>query len=336
MARSTVRVAFLVLLLAFFAVLVGAIIRPFFAYLLGTVLLAFVLFPLHRRLSAFIDDRISAMILLIVSVLAIFVPVVLLTVTLPTDATELSRMLERIVTQTPIERRLEQFLGFDVPLQSMAADAPRRIADFVIGDISNILSAVTHAFLGIALSLFLLYYLLKDGEQLVTWVTEMTPLRPDVQKELFEEMSTTTWAVLKGHVLVAVVQGIVAGVGLWVVGIPHVVFWTVVMTFLELFPIVGVAAVLGPATLYLAFTGQILLAVFLFVYGLTAVAVVDDYFRALVVDRESSLHSGVILLGVFGGVYVFGVMGLFYGPIILGVFQTVVQLFNKHYGTESR
>lgn len=197
------------------------------------------------------------------------------------------------------------------------------------------MSVATHAFLGFILLLFLLYYLLKDGEQLIKWLMQMAPLRPEVQDELYTEVHGTTWAVLKGHVLVAIVQGFVAGIGLFLVGIPYVVFWTVIMMILELFPIVGVAAVLGPATLYLVLADRVLMAGFLLVYGLTAVTVVDDYFRALVVDRESSLHSAVILLGVFGGVYVFGVMGLFYGPIIVGIFKTLVRLFNENYVSKS-
>jgi len=131
-----------------------------------------------------------------------------------------------------------------------------------------------------------------------------------------------------------VIQGIVAGIGLLIVGISNVVFWTMVMVVLELFPVVGVAGVLAPAALYLALTDRLLAAGFIVVYGLTAVAVVDDYLRALVVDRESSLHSAAVIVGVFGGVYAFGVMGLFYGPVVLGLFQALIRLFSENYVEE--
>ena len=120
-------------------------------------------------------------------------------------------------------------------------------------------------------------------------------------------------------------------VGLFVLGIPNAIFWTVAMMFLAIIPIVGVAPVLGGAIIYLVAQGRFLEAVLLFVYGMTAVAVVDDYLRALVIDKESSLHSGVILLGVLGAVYFLGAIGLFVGPIILALFKATVEVFSEYY-----
>ena len=331
-ARLDSQSLFLGVLLAVFAVLVALILRPFKTYLLAVLLLAVVLAPLQERLAPRIGARLSAVVLVGVAVVGTAAPIAVLVGTLPADATSLSETAQRLFTRRRIERRLEGLLGVDVPVESILSGAPQQIASLLVGDVSTIVSGATHAFLGIVLLLFLLYYLLKDGEKLVAWLGEATPLADDVQRELFEEAHETTWAVLKGHVLVAFVQGIVAGVGLFIVGIPHVVFWTAVMMVAELFPVVGVAAVLGPAVLFLALTDRLLEAGFLLVYGLTAVAAVDDYLRAMVVDRGSTLHSATVLVGVFGGVYVFGVMGLFYGPIVVGLFKQLVTLFGEHYG----
>lgn len=329
------RSLFFGVLLAAFALLVVLIIRPFLSYLLAALLFAFVLSPLQQRLAPRLGGRIAALSLVTVAIAGIAVSVAVLLRTLPADAAELSRIVERVFTRRRIEQRLERLLGVEVPIESVLAGAPRQFAALVVGDISNIVGVTTHAFLGSVLLLFLLYYLLEDGSQLIEWLQQMTPLQQHVQEELYTEAYVTTWAVLKGHVLVAFIQGIVAGVGLSVVGIPNVVFWTAVMMVLELFPIVGVAAILGPAVLYLGVTGRVLAAGFLLLYGLTAVAVVDDYLRAMVVDRESALHSATVLVGVFGGVYVFGVMGLFYGPIVIGFFKVLVRLYNEQYRREA-
>lgn len=331
----TVHSLFFGLVLALFALLVALLLKPFLSYLLAVLLLAFVLHPLQQRLAPYLGARLSALVLVVAAIVGLILPVALMVVTLPADASDLSHAIERVSSRIRIERQLERVLDMDVSLESTLANAPRQVADVIVGDVSTLVSGATHAFLGVVLLLFVLYYLLKDGSQLVAWLQQMTPLRPEIQEDLYTEASVTTWAVLKGHVLVTAIQGIVAGIGLFIVGVPYVVFWTVLMMFLELFPIIGVAAVLGPAVLYLGVTGRLLEAGFLLLYGLTAVTVVDDYLRALVVDQESSLHSAVILLGVFGGVYVFGVMGIFYGPIILGIFKTLIQLSNERYVPET-
>jgi predicted PurR-regulated permease PerM len=337
--ERTVEGLFFGALLLAFGYLAALVFLPFLTYLLAAFLLAFLFTPLQRRLSDRLSDRLSsgtstklsALGLVFGAVGATGVVVVLMALALPADAEDISRALQAVVGNTRFERRVESTLAVDVPLQSVLGDVPRRIADLVVGDLSAIVDATTHAFLGLVLLLFLFYYLLQDGDRLVAWVADRAPLDDETTDEILEEAGETTWAVLKGHVFIAVVQGVVAGFGLFVVGLPHVVFWTVVMMFLELFPVVGVAGVLGPAVLYLVVTDRLLAAGFLLVYGLTAVAVVDDYLRAYVVDRESSLHSAVVLVGVFGGVYAFGVMGLFYGPVVLGLFRTVVRLFDEEY-----
>lgn len=332
--RLDVRTAFFGLLLAVATVLVFLVVVPFVTYLLAALLLAFLLYPLHRRLSSRVDDRLSALALVSGAVGALGAFVAVLVVTLPADASALSRGV-RQGTDGTLQRRLEESLGVDLPVEAALADAPGRVAELLVGDLSGIVSAAVDAFLGAILLVFLVYYLLVDGAELVAWVTDVMPLEEEMAADLRDEVHATTWAVLKGHVFIAVVQGIVAGFGLFVVGIPNVVFWTVVMAFLELFPVVGVAGVLGPAVLFLVLVDRLLAAGFLALYGLTAVAVVDDYLRAFVVDRESSLHSATILVGVFGGVYAFGVMGLFYGPIVLGVFQTLVRLFDENYAADA-
>ncbi|SFG84141.1 Predicted PurR-regulated permease PerM [Halopelagius inordinatus] len=331
--RSSIdaRSVFFTVLLAFFALLVAAIIEPFLSYLLGVILLAFVLFPLQERLEPRLGAQISALVLVASAISATALAVAAMVMAIPTDPSRVTRTIENELARGEFQRQLEGALGVELPLQSFLANAPRRVAEFLVGDISNLVSATTDLFIGVLLLVFSLYYLLKDGDQFVEWVKRMLPLDAAITEELIDEANATTWAVLKGHVFVAVVQGVVAGAGLFAVGISNVVFWTAVMMFLALLPIVGVAAVLGPAALYLFLDGRILAAVFLTVYALTAVALVDDYLRAYVVDRGSSLHSAVILVGVFGGVYAFGVMGLFYGPIVIGLFKRLVRLFNENY-----
>lgn len=326
-----VRSVFFAILLAFFALLVAAITKPFLSYLLAVLLLAFVLFPLQRRLEPRLGAGISAFVLVAGAIGATASVVAAMVMAIPTDSSNITQTIENELARGEFQRQLESVLGVELPIQSLLANAPRRVAELLVGDFSNLVGATTDVFIGVLLLVFSLYYLLKDGERFVQWVKRMLPLKSEITEELTDEAYVTTWAVLKGHVLVAVVQGLVAGAGLFAVGISNVVFWTAVMMFLALLPIVGVAAVLGPAALYLFLDGRVFAATFLVVYGLTAVALVDDYLRAYVVDRGSSLHSAVILVGVFGGVYAFGVMGLFYGPIVLGLFKRLVRLFNENY-----
>jgi len=323
------RTAFAAVLVGVLAVLSLLVVRPFLDYVLGAMLLAFVLTPLQRRLAPEVGTRLSAFTLVSLTILLFVGPVGLFLQVALGDVGELPTEVSDLPTYQSVERVVERVVGvqiggrFDQLLGSFSSALAERS--------SGLASAGVHFTLGLLLLLFLLYYLLKDGDTLVRWAKRVTPLPRGVQDDLYAEAEEATWAVLKGHVFVATVQGFVSGLGLFALGIPNAAFWTVVMMFLAMVPIVGVSPVLGGATIYLVVNGRVLEAALLVVHGMTVVAVTDDYLRALVIDKESSLHSGVVLLGVFGAAYFLGAIGIFVGPIILALFKETIEVFSEYY-----
>ncbi|WP_134671137.1 AI-2E family transporter [Halorussus marinus] len=323
------RTGFAVVLVGVLAVLAVLIVRPFLNYVLGAILLAFVLTPAQRRLAPRVGPRVAALGLVTLTVIVVFgVAGALLSLGLA-EVGDVPTAVSDLPAYRSVEAAAERTLGIELPsrfdraLDSLTAG----IADGV----SGVASAGLHAFLGVLLALFLFYYLLKDSADLIRWTKRVTPLPHDVQSRLYDEAEDATWAVLKGHIFVAVVQGVVSGVGFLVAGIPNAAFWTIVMMVLAMVPIVGVSPVMGGATIYLLVEGRPVAAVLLVVYGMSAVAITDDYLRALVIDKETSLHSGVILLGVFGAAYFLGAIGLFVGPILLALFKATVEVFTDYY-----
>ncbi|WP_458188161.1 AI-2E family transporter [Haladaptatus sp. NG-WS-4] len=330
------RTAFAWILVVVLAMITWLLVEPFLSWLLATGLLAFVFFPLHRRLEDRIGSRVSAGLLSLFVVVVVLVPLSLGATALLARGTVLLERLSGAGGLQQLERFLRRYTGISVPVQSYVRQGTERLGTYVSGRASTILSASLHAFIGFLLLVFVFYYLLKDGRQFVGWVKEATPLAPDVQDELFASVSDMTWAVLKGHVLVAIVQGIVAGVSLFLTGVPEALFLTVLMMGLAIVPVIGVAPVLGGAVIYLFVNGQVLSAAFVVVWGFTSVAVTDDYLRAVIIDRGSEMHSAVIFVGVVGGTYLLGAVGLFVGPILIGLFKTTVEVVGGYYGVVRR
>ena len=326
------RVSFSAALVVALGILAFLIVQPFLSYLLAAVLLAFVLYPVHRQLAERLSSPLSAGALVVGTVLAVVVPVAAFAAVVAGDVAALSEGRRALPGLQSVEEVLRQRFGVQVQLRSRLRSLAGSLPGYLAGAAPGLVRGGIHATLGILLLLFVEYYLLKDGHAFVSWVRGVVPLPDPVAEELADATNQMTWAVLKGHVLVAAVQGFVAGVGLFVVGVPNAVLWTIVMMFLALIPIIGVAPVLGGAILYLLVQGDTLAAGFVLVYGLTVVALTDDYLRALLVDRQAaSLHPAVILVGVIGAAVAFGPMGLFFGPVVLGVFKTSVDVLSEHY-----
>lgn len=307
------------------------LVEPFLSWLLLTGLVAFVLAPVHRRLEQRIGSRLSAGVLVVgVGVLTVAVLALGATVVVQRGAELLEGVSRSDIVQRA-DRLLARYVGAGVSVEPIARRGADRLSGYVGESATSIVSAGFHAFIGFLLLTFVLYYLLKDGRRFVAWLERVTPLPPGVREELFAAADDMTWAVLKGHVLVAAVQGAVAGVSLFVTGVPQAALLTGAMMVLALIPVIGVAPVLGGAVLYLFANGRVLGAAFVIVWGFTSVAITDDYLRAYLIDRQSEMHSAVIFVGIVGGTYLLGPVGLFVGPILIGLFKVTVEVLGVHY-----
>ncbi|MFC4436557.1 MULTISPECIES: AI-2E family transporter [Natrialbaceae] len=323
---------YLLALVTIFAYLTWQLVVPFLQYVLLAVLLGFVLFPLQKRLEGHVSPAIAAFSLVGLAVVGFIVPFVLVAAVIAEDAANIVQRLDSDTVQLDeLERIIQDRTGMSVDLVGTAADSTQQVGTIVLEQATAWFSAVTHAVIGFGLALFLLYYLLKEGEELMGWIRSITPLPSDVQDDLYGELDEVMWAVMAGHVLIAIIQGVIAGLGLFAVGIPNAAFWTFVMVILALVPLIGAPLVWGPAAIYLFLTGQPALAVALTVYSTIIVGVSDDYLRPIVVDRYAEISPAVIIVGVLGGIYAFGVMGLFFGPVIVGALIAVLEVVDGNY-----
>ncbi|GAA0225125.1 AI-2E family transporter [Halobacterium noricense] len=317
---------------AVFALVGVLLVLPFLQHVLAAILLGYILYPLQRRLAPHVGSRLSSGLLLVVATVAFLLPFAAVAGAVIEEATRLwIAIREGRLDLTTVESYVLRYSGIEVDISALLQSSGENGATQLVGNLIGVFGAATHALIGLGLTLFLLYYFLKDGDSLVRWMRSVTPLPSDVQDDLYSEIDDVMWAVFAGHVFVAVVQGVVAGVGLFVTEIPNALFWTAVMVVLALLPLIGAFMVWGPAAIYLFVNGQPLAAAFLVVYGTVVVGITDDYLRPIVVDRHAELNPAVIILGLVGGIYVMGFMGIFFGPVALGVLKAIIDVLGEEY-----
>ncbi len=324
--------AFLLLLIGASATVGLLILIPFLEYVFGAAILAYMLHPLHLRLKPRIGERLSPIVLILMSAVTVVLPTVYILLVLWRDINHLASDAGELpfdVAET--EAWLSELLGTDVDLGQETGSVLEELADILFGSVGEAFAMVLELSIGFALVLFLVYYILLDGQRFVTWSKSIAPMSDPMATRLVKQMDHTIWGVISGHIFVAVLQGVVAGVGLAVAGVPNYVFWTFVMIVLSLLPLIGAFLVWAPASGYLFLIDQPEWGFFLAVYGLTIVSLIDNYVRPIVIDREADLNPGIILIGVFGGVYTIGFTGLFIGPIVLGVLAATLTTFREQY-----
>ncbi|MFB6190492.1 MAG: AI-2E family transporter [Candidatus Nanohaloarchaea archaeon] len=325
--------AFLAAMVAVLALIAWLMVAPFLGYILFAMIMAFILRPLQRRVAPVLGPRLSAFLLMLLAIAVIVVPLVFASAAVIQDAQDFSQDVNQteLINVSEVENLIKDTTGRQIDIETTIDRTVNKATNAAFGSFSRFVNLFVSLAIGMTLMLFLLYYFLKDGPEMVEWTKDLVPMQEDVKEEFASGINRTTWAVIKGHVLVAVAQGLIAGLGLFMAGVPNYVFWTFIMVVLGFVPLVGSFLVWGPASVYLFVTGRPLAGVFLLVYGAVIVGLTDNVLRPLAVDRSAELHPAIIMVGVIGGVYLFGAPGLFFGPILLGIFRAVMLVVKENY-----
>lgn len=320
---------FFLILIGLLLVLSTAMVLPFLQYFLLSLLLAYLLMPVQNRLEKRVSPKVAAGSIVLVATVVIVIPLVyVVRLAVIESVTLIEDIRDGEISLEEPENQIEEYIGMEVNLMSQIQGLSEEVA---AGDVVGVGETVMHVLIGVGLTVFLLYYFLKDGDKFLQWIRGTAPISDEVQDRIYQESDQIMKAILVGHIFVAVIQGVLAGLGLIVTGIPNAVLWTVVMVVLSLLPLVGSFLIWGPAVIYLFLGGQAVMAGFLAIWGIVVVGVSDDYLRPIIVNRYAAVNPSVIIIGVIGGIFVFGVMGIFFGPLIIGLLRVTLDVFRDEF-----
>ncbi len=177
--------------------------------------------------------------------------------------------------------------------------------------------------------LYTMFFFLKEGKKLLAKMLYYLPLKHDEEQKLLDRFTSVTRATLKGTLIIGILQGTLAGLGFWVVGIDSVVFWGTIMVVLSIIPVIGSSIIWVPAVIILAASGAFFKAIGLAIYCGLVVGSLDNVLRPMLVGKDTKMHEMFILLGTLGGIGMFGIIGFIIGPIIAALFVTIWDIYGE-------
>ena len=175
--------------------------------------------------------------------------------------------------------------------------------------------------------LYLLFFFLRDGAELVRKIRTAVPLAEHQKRRLQLKFNRVVRATVKGNVLVAVTQGALGGMIFWFLDIPSALLWAVLMAFLSLLPAVGAGIVWAPVAAYFLLSGAIWQGVVLGLFGVFVIGLVDNVLRPILVGKDTKMPDYLILISTLGGLAIFGLNGFVIGPLIAALFMSSWALF---------
>jgi predicted PurR-regulated permease PerM len=343
--RERRRRDFLIPLLAALAViLVFAffVFRPFILDFSVAACVALLLAPLQKRLTAILGGRSGAASAILVSVTTLVILVPILT-SLFLLARQATLFLGWVRTQSLVGPEELQHLWEDLPhrypgLQEWIAWVQAQVTPVLSGGISQlaggantllqgVLSRVTRAAVDLGLFLLILFFLLRDGARLKAELSPISPFSEEQEQQIFEHLDRTIKGALQAVVVVPVAQGILAGIGFMIFGVPSPLLWGTAVILAATVPLVGSPLGWVPACVYLLVRGDTGPALGLLVYSTVVVSGSDNVVKPLLLRGSARIHPLLGFLSILGGVLTFGVFGFLIGPVILSLVLSAIRIY---------
>ncbi|KPQ28220.1 MAG: putative permease [Marinobacter excellens HL-55] len=338
----------------FLAMLVGVsvafalLMKPFFGPIFWAIAIALIFYPVQQWLTRRLGPRrnINALITLVVCMFIVVIPVLGLGAALISEGLGVyqkiqsgdirpGEYIDQINQSFPA---IQTFLGqFDVnfaEFRDRVVNAFLGGSQFVAKQAFGIGQNTFQFFLGLALMMYLAFFLIRDGQQLVELLIKALPLGDERERLLFAKFAEVTRATVKGNLLIAIIQGALGGVIFWILGINGALLWGVVMAIFSLLPAVGAAIVWVPAAVYLAAVGDVIPAVILSIYGMVIIGLADNVLRPILVGRDTKMPDYLVLLSTLGGLVLFGINGFVMGPLVAALFMAFWGIFIREFGEQ--
>jgi predicted PurR-regulated permease PerM len=345
MPSTTVQYAFFLTLLLLVTLAFVGLIQDFLLPLFWAATLAIVFHPVYRWLQARLGNRasVSALLTLCVILVAVILPLCLVSLAVVNEAAAFYKRLETgdINVQEPIQT-LERLLPvvthyldrFGIETQNLKqglAGAAVTVSRFLGTQALNIGQDALRLSVLFFFMLYLLFFFLRDGTQIVTTIRHALPLGDTRKRRLFANFAAVSRATIKSTLVIALVQGILGGTLFAILGINAAVLWGALMAVLSLLPALGSGLIWGPAAIILFATGHMVKALILLGAGVLGIGLVDNLLRPLLIGRDTRMPDYLVLLSSLGGLTVFGVSGLVIGPIIAAMFLAVWDMFTPEH-----
>jgi len=344
--RRQVFVAAFFLVLGFLLYQAVRLLAPFASALVWAAIIALITYPGYRWLRGLLGGRstLAATLMTLAALVVFVVPSVILLAKLAVQAVELGQAVVEFVQSggwLRLRERLQdsalgQALGnpalASLDLQDLVASALRSISAATARELGGLLRDALALGISMVIMLFSLFFFYRDGEQYYTGLMEILPFPEDQKRSIAERLHLTFSAIVNGILLVALLQGIMTGIGFAIFAVPYAVAWGFLAVILALLPVIGAAGVWIPGVIWLYFQDATVPALGLAIWGVLLVSLPDNFLKPLLIGGRAKLPVFFLFIGLLGGLATYGFLGLLFGPLIVTLLATFIQIYQEEYG----
>jgi len=349
MLSGTSRNAIIWFFLALFLVsiyLLGRLLMPFISVLILAAVVTGIFKPIYLILRRNARPGFASFATCCLIFIVLFIPIVFFVTTLASEAYGLYQMGRNAVISEQVKSLLagsqvldktnQLLTGFDYQitgdeLNRALSEMGKVVGLFLYEQAQSIASNILNFLVYFFFMLLIIFYLLIDGERLIIFIIDLSPLPDDQDEKLILKFKDMAGAVLIGNGLCGLIQGVIGGTVFYLFDLNSPFLWGVIMGLLAFLPILGIGLVFIPTAIYLFLKGNVGGGVFFIVFYVILSGGIEYLFKPKIVGHRVKMHTLLVFLSIMGGLKLFGILGIIYGPLIITAFLTLTDIYHANY-----
>lgn len=321
-------------------VLAVLIFLPYLSIIFLSGIISVVFYPIFKKISNKVQHRtLGAFLSVLIILLIVLLPILAISFLLFQESITLYQNLaqggnESVVTT--LSQNVNLYIDQNFPAANLWFSNGLNLEEYIREGLSWLAAHIPTLFTGLlkgALGFFLiilsLFYFIKDGNEFIKYITELSPLESKHNKHIVDKLSLAINSVVKGYIIIGFIQGILTGVGFALFGVPNPVIWGSIAAIASFIPSVGTGLILIPGVLYLFFINQGTMAIGLLIWGVIIVGLVDNVLGPLLIKRGVKIHPIIILFSVLGGLALVGPIGFIFGPVLISLLYALLEIYSE-------
>ena len=333
---------FLAALLAL-VILSFIIINPFIIAISSAAILAYIFYPLHKRMSKKINNRLSAAIILIILILVVTVPMYFIANSLTKEGYSLFITVKQNLASGALKEadcavnppvfcefnnRVVRFFQ-DEQVKFYVEDAISKFSTYIVNQTAGFIAKLPIVIIDLLVMFFLIYYFLLDGPRFIEKIKGSIPLRKHHVDHIIQEFNNFTFATLYGNLITATIQGVIGGITFFLLGLQTPILAGFAMAFFAFLPFIGTPIIWIPAAIGLLVTGETTKGIILLLIGVFIISTIDNIIKPEIIGKRTKLHPAAVLVGILGGIFLMGPIGIIVGPLIFSLLISFIEVYYK-------
>ena len=323
-----------IIIILLLAVLSFFVLKPLLLSITFGIILAYIFSPMYNLVHKLTKSKnFSATFVCIFPLVIIVLLIWFFTPILINQAVRLYLASQQLDFLTPLKAIFPSLSSSDIFLTETAnifSSFVVKTTDSIVSYVTNILFNLPTISLQLIVVFFTLFFVLRDKDEIINVVKSVLPFSEAVNKKIFDYAKGITKAVIYGEVVVGLIQGIIIGAAFFIFNVPNALLYTILAIIAGVLPIIGTMVIWLPILIYLLIQGNTTSVIGILVFGLIS-SHIDSILKPLIVSRQVKVPSSIILIGMIGGVFFFGVLGIILGPLVLAYFLIAIESYiSKH------